>query len=783
MMKSFLDTQRNLWGGLLLLLGGMTAALPCAASEWTVYPAVSQYAQMDRLGDRIYITSQDGGLFCYNPTENSTQTLTRLDGLSGSSVAKIVANETHSILAVVYTDGDIDLLYEDGSQLNLPDLKNKSLPSKTIRNAQICNDKLYISADFGFTIVNLVNGYFEDSYMMDEPCRFAFSFGGALYRGTESGFYRCPAELDASRSDSWQQLYDKRITNMLIYEDNGEPQCYVGFLDAFNAYLQPDGSFQQRLTQAYLVNAAWMGDKLLTSSGCVNIGVPSTNEVAWCCTAYYAACVDYLAINDTMCYALHPTDGVLQLHLSDYKAGYSFSFEEEQEPVNIQAPMYSALQCLTYTDGVLGSLVAAPQKLLWNEVNRLNGMLVTFDEEEGWTHLPISKLKGAPDVKYNFQDLTSLAADPRTPGRYAVGSTLNGLYIIEGDSIVEHYDENNSPLDVYWRARVSGLKYDADGNLWMGNYNESSATLKALLANGQWMSYPIAGFDDASVVSSLLVSQYDPYKFIWLTKTPGEWAMYYTGGTLENLNDDDAAHFDALIDQDGNSNTPSLYGLVEDKNGAVWILTEIGPFVSDSPIETFRNKGVVRRIKIPRNDGTNLADYLLADVDTRCMVVDAANRKWIGTYGSGLYLISADGLTTIEHFTTENSPLLSDDILSLTMDEATGRLFISVDGGIFIYRSDAVTGRNDFSEVYCYPNPVRPEYTGDLCVSGLMDGSQVRITDINNNVLYAATSSGGAITWNLQNRDGKRVRSGVYLVYGVDANGKSGVVSKFLVVR
>jgi hypothetical protein len=191
----------------------------------------------------------------------------------------------------------------------------------------------------------------------------------------------------------------------------------------------------------------------------------------------------------------------------------------------------------------------------------------------------------------------------------------------------------------------------------------------------------------------------------------------------------------------------------------------------------------VRRIKIPRNDGTNLADYLLANVDTRCMAVDAANRKWVGTATSGLYLLSADGLTTIEHFTTENSPLFSDHILSLAMDRESGLLYISTSGGVLVYQSDAEAGREDFSSVYCYPNPVRPEYSGDLTISGLMDATQVRITDVNNNVVFAATSAGGSVKWDLCNRSGKRVPAGVYLIYGVDEAGKKGVVSKVLVVR
>jgi hypothetical protein len=382
--------------------------------------------------------------------------------------------------------------------------------------------------------------------------------------------------------------------------------------------------------------------------------------------------------------------------------------------------------------------------------------------------------------------LAAIAIDPRNTNRCAVGMQYNGLYMIEGDSVVAHYTEANSNLEKYWRERVTALAYDDQGILWMGNACANSAALKALLPDGTWMAYPMSGFDGGRFlfVTDIMISQHDPYGFKWISKTTGGIAMYYDAGTPAELSDDEYCSFATLTDQDGNTTTPNTYnGFCEDLNGAVWIMTSSGPFVSDSPIDTYNSKGTVRRIKIPRNDGTNLADYLLANVDTRCMAVDAANRKWVGTATSGLYLLSADGLTTIEHFTTENSPLFSDHILSLAMDRESGLLYISTSGGVLAYQSDAEAGREDFSSVYCYPNPVRPEYSGDLTISGLMDATQVRITDVNNNVVFAATSAGGSVKWDLCNRSGKRVPAGVYLIYGVDEAGKKGVVSKVLVVR
>jgi hypothetical protein len=553
------------------------------------------------------------------------------------------------------------------------------LSDKTIYDARVVGRRLYLSAGYGFSIVDLDRDVFTDSYLFGERCYYAYDSDSTLYMATDAGLYACPMTANAYDRTAWQLVQ----------------------------------------------------------------------------TALPAA----------------PDDGTNRLDLLG--------------EVTLPGPASSELYAVDYVNGRLSGVHGSPD--FWDGNDFSAGMLATYDVETGlWTNLTHSSLRNCPQSSYAFQGLTSLAIDPRNPDRCAVGTLYMGLLVIEGDSVVAHYDATNSNLEKYWKERVTALAYDDQGVLWMGNACANSAALKALLPDGTWMAYPISGFDGGRFlfVEDILVAHHDPYGFKWICKTTGGCAMYYDAGTPADLTDDESCCFSSLTDQDGNVTTPTTFNaFAEDLNGAVWILTTSGPFVSDSPLETYTSKGTVRRIKIPRNDGTNLADYLLANVDTRCMVVDAANRKWVGTAENGLYLLSEDGLTTIEHFTTENSPLFSDNILDLAMDQATGRLFISTPGGVLIYESGVAEGAKDFSAVYCYPNPVRPEYSGDLTITGLMDATQVRITDINNNVVFAATSAGNSVTWNLCNRSGKRVKAGVYLVYGVDEAGKKGMVSKVMVVR
>lgn len=193
----------------------------------------------------------------------------------------------------------------------------------------------------------------------------------------------------------------------------------------------------------------------------------------------------------------------------------------------------------------------------------------------------------------------------------------------------------------------------------------------------------------------------------------------------------------------------------------------------------------IQRIKVPRNDGTNYADYLIDGENVMCIAVDGLNRKWIGTYNSGAYLVSENGTQILEHFTTENSYLPIDRVHAIACDKNSNAVYFGTTAGLVKYNSDAAPASEDLSNVYAYPNPVRPEYTGWITVAGLMDGTLVKISDSMGNVFYQGTSQGGILTWDGCDASGNRVKTGVYYVFASNSDGQtsSGAVAKILVVK
>ena len=255
-------------------------------------------------------------------------------------------------------------------------------------------------------------------------------------------------------------------------------------------------------------------------------------------------------------------------------------------------------------------------------------------------------------------------------------------------------------------------------------------------------------------------------------------------GTPLNFSDDKTKLFTSFSDGSPEAIVPSTYRCIaEDKNGDIWLGTDVGPLIFKNTEEVMNSGYTVERIKITREDNAAFADYLLATEQINAIAVDGANRKWIGTASSGVYLLSDDGQETIYHFTTENSPLTSDIITAIDIDKENGIVYIVTSEGLFSFGSDASEDRETYDDVYVYPNPVRPDFYGDITVTGLMENSEVRVTTLNGELIYHGLSNGGTFIWDGKSVSGRRVASGIYLIFATTSDGTEKMVSKIAFVK
>ena len=289
---------------------------------------------------------------------------------------------------------------------------------------------------------------------------------------------------------------------------------------------------------------------------------------------------------------------------------------------------------------------------------------------------------------------------------------------------------------------------------------------------GEWHRLDIEQLRGVYTINDILITSTND-KWIYVPRNTPKLVMIPNSESLDEVS---SYEFTTLIDTDGKELTPSNYTCVaEDKDGYIWVGTNRGAVYFTKPrISSAEDKAATRctRVKYTNEETGNLA-YFLDNVVVTTLKVDAGNRKWIGTKGNGVYVLDNDNETIVYQFNTTNSPLLSDNIYDIEIN----------DKGLNSYQGEASEGKSDYSEIYAYPNPVRPEHMDKVTIVGLMDNSNVKITDLNGNIIYQTKSLGGQAKWNCRNASGSRVATGVYLVLASTEEASESVVTKIIVVK
>lgn len=388
-------------------------------------------------------------------------------------------------------------------------------------------------------------------------------------------------------------------------------------------------------------------------------------------------------------------------------------------------------------------------------------------------------------IGHDYIDLLCMDFDPKKEGHVMVGAK-GGVYEFQDGKFIKHYGRQNSVLESGVNSDnytiVSTLKYTDNGDLWVLNSMVDNPIWKVESESDNWVNYPHPEMSTPAKYNlvSLLQSRNNK-NIMWFANN------YYTENRLyayDFVNDKLVGHGPNFTNEDGTVITPVMvYALAEDLDGNVWIASSNGPFYISSADAIAGNDAFIQH-KVPRNDGTNLADYLLSDVKTRCIAVDGANRKWMGTE-NGVFLISSDCNTLLQHFTTENSPLPSNTVYDICIDNNSNIVYFATERGLCSYASDATQPSEEMTKdnVYAYPNPVTPEYTGKITIVGLSFNADVKIVTSNGVLVNQGRSTGGSYQWDVRDLKGKRVASGVYMVQAATETGDKGVVCRIAVVN
>lgn len=392
---------------------------------------------------------------------------------------------------------------------------------------------------------------------------------------------------------------------------------------------------------------------------------------------------------------------------------------------------------------------------------------------------------------YPYIGTKAVAIDPHNSNHVYVGART-GLYEFMSGKMVAFYNKDNSILQgAIDRGRelgndyvlVYGLAYDREGNLWVLNNQTKKENLIRVSKDGQMTSFSKPELmKDGVGLSGLSQMRLDSRNLLWFCND--DWIQ--PGLFSYDPKNDKLKAYTRFVNEDGsNVDITAVHCWAEDLDHNIWVGTTAGPMLLQRSQMNEQDNYRFVQVKVPRNDGTNLADYLLAGLDITAIAVDGGGRKWFGTKGTGVYLISQDNMTQLQHFTTTNSHLLSNNIQSISINDVTGEVFFATDNGLCSYMSDAtkaVDSPND-ETTYAYPNPVKPGYTGPITIVGLSLNVDVKIVTTNGVLVAEGTSNGGSFVWDGKDKNGKRVASGVYMVQTADENGDNGTVCKVAVVN
>lgn len=739
---------------------------------WDVYPSYWNATRNVVAGDIIYSLT-DGNLLAYRTEDTEVRTFDRLTQLNGVRIKDIAYSHTAHRLIIVYEDCNIDLMNASEDVQNLSALRDKSMTSKTFNSLCVDGNMAYLAMSFGVVEVDMQEGVFVNTYTLDMDVQSVAVLDGCIYAATTQGIYKGSLSDHLQDKSQWTRISEQAFTQLATLGSE-----IIGKAATSLSRISPDGSSSQfsngRFNFMHL-----SGETLVWGNNSLIYYCQTPDKISYVREANQWNDASY--VNGTF-WVSQGNDGLLAYTVKEGK------FIQSAGPIRPNSPQRDLFYRIHWEGDRL--LVAGGVNTVDADYHPATSMYLENGE---WTNF--QEMDSAPEGYTNFRlyNTTHLVQDPEDATHHFASPYRSGLCEYRDGKFVKIYHSDNSPLrsilpnisSYYNYVSCSGLSFDQDNNLWM-LCSQTDTIIRIRKADGTWRALYYQEIANASLCDDYLMHSSGLVMMVSRRLDKSGIFCLDHNGTLSNRADDRHILRHNIINQDNTSYQPDeFYCLCEDLDGQVWVGTNLGLFLIPDPRNFFDNDFHYEQVKINRNDGSGLADYLLSGVSINCLTVDGANRKWVGTHNDGIYLISADGQEMIHHFTTKDSPILSNTIQSIAVHPTTGRVMIATDKGLCSYVAEATEAvdKMDASQVTVFPNPVTADYTGPVAVRGLAMDSEVKILSSSGQLVWSGTSAGGTFTWNGCNKRGRRVASGVYHVVANNAQGKNAIVTRIIVIK
>lgn len=788
----------------------LVALIPCLTfaqrdlGEWKSYSRYTKVTQMQQTPDKIYYLSSNS-LYSYDKNTNESYTYTSLNKLSDNAISNIYYNNDGKYLLIAYQTGNIDLLYDDGKVVNISNIKDAVLTfPPNIVDVAFGGEYIYITTKFGIVVYDESKQCVKTIGVYNKEISFVTCVGDYVVIDQNHALYYIHKDGDFNSFNNFTNiasgnyftdLHGISENKMLVYASNKNINIFT-----FNFETNKINTTSIDATQSVTQLIKGKDEYYYVSNGVVysvnKEGVKSTHST-----------MPSTLVSQTLSIWDNPNDiwagdakGVANYNIASGNADVvidkikptSFTVDH---PFYITSNVNGKVLVSNHGESKYLSGFGSDKAWVYSYVNSIEG-----DKVEDITPSGLESVNGA-SLNYQRKDgkpYTSynIVFDPEDPETYYLSTYWDGVYKIKDGKQVAHYHENNSSLIAIYGCRVFGIGFDKENNLWCANEVGSAgdpclhilpaeARKKETTTKEDWIPISLGYFKSERDIR-LLICKKSNMIFICDGKWSGYVVAYDTKGTYADTSDDEYYLWDYFVDQDGLVFNPYQYSaLAEDENGRVWVGTTNGVLEITDPSKATDPSMTVKRLKLKNESGLGYSDNLADALTVLSISVDENNNKWLATTSNGVYYVDQNGEKIYNHFTAENSMLPNNYAYSVYVHPITKSVFMGTASGLVEYNPSSSVSQEDYNDVYVYPNPIKPDYTGWITINGLMQNSNVKITDVIGNTYYTCVSQGGKVSWDGCDMNGNRVKAGVYYVYASqgDVNAETSPVTKFMVVK
>jgi hypothetical protein len=734
---------------------------------WKGYFSYNEITDVCISDQKVY-SSTKNSVFNKDVSSNILTTFTSINDVKPDEITAILHTSNNYTL-IGNKNGLIILIKPDGTTLNKVDIiTDVPVPanSKKINDFYEHNGKVYVSTQYGITVIKLSNFEIESSFYIGNSGEFidvlqTTVFNNEIFavtrtQGIKKASLTNPFLYDFSQwsvfnSGNWSSLVV--FSNQLIATDfstniykfvGNAPQVFSTHYTA-PLKLRTDGEYLT-FTGQFQVNVYNSSLTLIAST----FQVTGVSELLTCAITKNGKL--YIGTAKNGLYEAPLSSNLVFTNISPNGPIEDLAFKVTKTKNDIWLTHGSYDR--TYTPDY-----------------KLQGISI-FNTNTGWNKIPSTEVAGAVT-------LAAIVENPRNSSEVFVASGQSGLLKFTNKTNPFLFNQTNflesvllpPPNQNYVSVRINGMKYDKDGNLWLTNALVDNG-LKVLKNGNTWQSYNLS-----AVIQNPTALHYGN---IDIDKNGTKWTATYGGGVLA-FNEKYNNKFIIINEENGNLPNNDVRCVAVDNKNQLWIGTFKGLRILNS-VDRFISETALTTTNIVIQDG-DLAQELFYQQVIQDIKVDGANNKWVAIADAGVFQVSANGQITLRRFTKDNSPLPSNNVLDIEIDEVSGEVFFATDKGLVSFLGSATRGDDDLQNVYIYPNPVRPEYSGTVKISGLMDKVNLKITDIEGNLVFETTSSGGTVEWDTTAFGKYKVASGVYMVFVSSSDAAETTVKKIMIIR